>query len=145
MAQWQVPLLAEFLTESCSSFPFTTLKLAVRRGLALKLVDLQGREDDLRSGEKADPVTVETPAAHRPAAVRPEGIQSKERDAGGFHSNEDASHVRCAKLWLVTAARVQRGRHQNHAAGMDSHGKSELADGRGLRQLKRGLGVQAHL
>src|SRR5580692_3988019 len=109
MAQWQVPLLAEFCAESCSSFPSTTRKLASSPvGLPLKLSTSQAANRYLRSGEKQIQSTVETSAATPVAASSPlKGFQSKERMPAGV---PEATKMRrmcdAEKLLVAAAARV---------------------------------------
>src|SRR5580698_8902267 len=110
MAQWQVPLLAEFWPESCSSLLPTTRKLASSPvGLPLKLSTSQAAKMYLRSGEKQIQSTVEISAPIPASSSSPlREFQSKERMPSGV---PDATNTRSlalnpAKLFVAAAARV---------------------------------------
>ena len=129
MAQWHVPLLAEFCPDSCSSFPPATRKLATSPvGLPLKLSTSQAAKRYLRSGEKQIQSTVETLAATPAAASSPlKGFQSKERmPAGVPEATKTRLHVRCGEAFGCSGGESGGGSsHQKFTTGKISHGKSD--------------------
>src|SRR5580698_4293910 len=109
MAQWQVPLLAEFWPESCSSLLPTTRKLASSPvALPLKLSTSQAANRYLRSGEKQIQSTVEISAPMPASSSSPlKGFQSKERMPVGVpEATKTRRMCGAEKLLVAAAARV---------------------------------------
>src|SRR3569833_533387 len=106
MAQWHVPLLAEFTPESCSSFPSATRKLASSPvGLPLKLSTSHAANRYFRSGEKHIQSTVSTFAA-TPASVSSPAAQSNARIPSGVPEATNTPCLLDAEKPVVATARV---------------------------------------